>query len=414
MNGHFLQAGNHRASKPIRVLHFFRRMDRGGAELRTMDILRRIDRDRYRLDFCTHNGLPGELDDEIRALGSEVYPCPLGPSFHFRFPALLRKHGFDVVHAHTFYFSGYILKLAARVNVPVRVAHFRTSSDGRGNGWRRRLQRAWMKRSIERYATHILAVSRSVLDAAWTTGRMGIDPRCRVVYSGPDVSRFQNNGRRDYFLRTLGIPRDSKICLHVGNMSPAKNHLRLISMFYRLAERMPDVRLVLIGRVGNALEGEIRKKIRSLGLDGKVFLLGSRSDIPAWMNAADILLFPSLREGLPGAVLEACAAGTPVLASDLPGIREISEHFRSVKTLPLSEPDDRWAAEAERILRASPNGPLRESAGEAFARSPFSLDACIEAHCSVWDSGVNEVCRPNRSHDLPFARNDLTRLPKSR
>ena len=368
------------------MLHFFRRMDRGGAELRTVDILRRIDRERYRLDFCTHSAVPGDLDDEIRSLGSEVYPCPLGPSFHFRFPALLLKHNFDVVHAHTFYFSGYILKLAARAKAPVRIAHFRTSSDGRGNGWRRRLQRAWMKRRIDRYATHILAVSKSVLDAAWT------GPRGRVVYSGLDVSRFQNDGRRGDLLQTLGIPGDCKVCLHVGNMTPAKNHPRLISVFDRLADRAPDARLILIGRGDNALEGVIRDKITRLGLDGKVHLLGSRSDVPAWMNAADILLFPSLREGLPGAVLEACAAGTPVLASDLPGIREIKKHFNHVRTLPLSEPDDCWASEAESILRASACDASRESARKAFVRSPFSLDACIEAHCSVWDSNGNKAC----------------------
>jgi hypothetical protein len=118
-------------------------MLRAGAELRNLDILRNIDRGKFVLHYCVLSGLPGELDDEIRDLGGEVHCCGLGPSFAARFRRLLRAQAYRVVHSHVHSSSGYFLRLAYACAVPVRVAHFRSTSDGRRPTLRRRLQQAW-------------------------------------------------------------------------------------------------------------------------------------------------------------------------------------------------------------------------------------------------------------------------------
>ena len=71
--------------------------------------------------------------------------------------------------------------------------------------------------------------------------------------------------------------------------------------------------------------------------------LGVRDDVPQLLKTADVLLLPSIHEGLPGVVLEACASGTPVLASDLPGVREIASRLPLVRYLPLTAADEEWA-----------------------------------------------------------------------
>src|SRR5437867_3557767 len=110
-----------------KVLHVFGLMGRGGAELRTIDLMQEEALRRFRFHYATLGRGAGSLDDTIRALGGDVYPCPLGPAFPWRFRRLLRTGRFDIVHSHVHYFSGYILRLAAQEGIGARIAHFRTT-----------------------------------------------------------------------------------------------------------------------------------------------------------------------------------------------------------------------------------------------------------------------------------------------
>ena len=93
------------------------------------------------------------------------------------------------------------------------------------------------------------------------------------------------------------------------------------------------------------------------------------------------MLFPSLWEGLPGVVLEACAAETRTLASDLPGVQEIAEHSPLVTSLSLEADDRQWADRARELQRES-----RDSTPvPAFPNEIFGIEDCASAHCRVWD-----------------------------
>jgi glycosyltransferase involved in cell wall biosynthesis len=99
------------------------------------------------------------------------------------------------------------------------------------------------------------------------------------------------------------------------------------------------------------------------------------------LGSSDLMIFPSSREGLPGAILEASAAGTPVLASDLPCILEISERLTDVRCLSLSQADEVWAAVAvEMIARGGTAG----AAFQRFEQTQFSMRNCIRAFEAVY------------------------------
>src|SRR5579863_9751693 len=115
------------SSSPIRILHIFGRMDRGGAETRTLELLRALDRRIYIFEFCSLSGQRGELDDEIVALGGKVHLLRLNAAFPSAFLYLLRKRQFAAVHSHVHLFTGIILLLAAVAGVPNRIAHFRST-----------------------------------------------------------------------------------------------------------------------------------------------------------------------------------------------------------------------------------------------------------------------------------------------
>ena len=367
----------------VKVLHVFGRMSRGGAEIRTLELMRKVHPLGLQFHFCVLSGRTGELDRQIQELGGTVHLFRLGPGFHVRFKRLLSKHRYDVVHSHVHYFSGYIMKLAWEVGIPTRVVHFRTDRDFHGNSLFRRLYRRLMKYWIGRYANRILAVSNGSMTASWGEDWRE-DVRCRVIYNGLDPQVFMGPRDKRGVLKEFGLPEDCRLCIHVGKMIRVKNHERLISIFAKIAEQVPKARLLLVGEGDNDIEIRIRKRITQLGLTSHVAFSGERNDVPRLLKAADLLIFPSLWEGLPGVCLEAFAAGTPVLASDLPGIREIAEHFPSVHYLGLDRDDSEWALLANTLLdehneRRSTDASVRE-----FSNSLFSLEKCATAHLKVW------------------------------
>jgi glycosyltransferase involved in cell wall biosynthesis len=170
--------------------------------------------------------------------------------------------------------------------------------------------------------------------------------------------------------------------VHVGRCDPEKNHLRLVDIFADIAARREDARLVLVGRDDTAHAPAVRARIGELGLTSRVHWTGLRDDVPALLNAADVMVFPSHWEGVPGAVLEAAAAGLPTVASSVPGVEEIAPAAPLLRprTLSLSTPD--WAdtvLESAAIARET-----RAGAAQAFARSPFRAEVGAEMLAEVW------------------------------
>lgn len=376
--------------RPIKVLHVFSRMDAGGAEMRTVDILRHLNRDRYHIDFCTHSSRKGCLDNEIKSLGSTIYPISLGPNFPRRFVQLLRREAYDVVHSHTHHASGFFLRLARIARTPIRIAHFRSTGDGRPSTIRRRLQRAWLRRWIDRHATHILAVSRSAMEAAWRPD-WAADPRCSVVYNGLEILTRPIEGEPVEVRREFRIDAEALFVIHVGNFSRDKNHRRVISTFAEIARLKKNCHLLLIGQGNNKLQLEVRQQVESLRLDDRVTFGGRRADVPRLLKAAELMLFPSWREGLPGAVLEACATGLPVLASRLPVIREIEPHLPSLQSLPLEATVHTWAVTALKHHARFTGRGRREMARQSFATSPFQIEQTTHLLCRMWSSGRSQA-----------------------
>src|SRR5208337_3468794 len=112
---------------PIRILQVVGGMERAGVETWLMHVLRQIDRDRFRMDFLVHTDHPCAYDEEIHSLGSKIIPClrPSRPWTYARnFTRILREHGpYDVVHSHVHHFSGYVVRLAHRAGIPLRISH---------------------------------------------------------------------------------------------------------------------------------------------------------------------------------------------------------------------------------------------------------------------------------------------------
>jgi glycosyltransferase involved in cell wall biosynthesis len=357
----------------IRVLHVVHRLDRGGVETWLVQLLRQIDRSRFTFDFLIHSAEPGAYDDEVRALGANIYPClrPSRPISYARtFRQILRENGpYDVVHSHVQHFNGVVLAIAAAGNVRTRVAHSHldTSPLDTDAGAKRRGYLSAMRRAIDRFATVRLAVSRLAGDSlflpGWDSSGTG-----EVLFCGIYPQAFGGLIDCSEVRREIGLPPSAFVVGHVANFRPQKNHEFLIDIAAELVDREPCARLLLVG--DGPERRRIEAKVSLLGLSPRIHFAGQRSDIPQLMlGAMDVFILPSLSEGLPLVGIEAQAAGLPTLFSDAV-TDEVTVVPELVRHLSLSASPAVWA---DTLLEMRAVRCRQSEALAIVAASPFNI-----------------------------------------
>jgi glycosyltransferase involved in cell wall biosynthesis len=350
-------------------------------------VLRRVDRNEYAMDFLVDGNCSEPHDAEALALGARIIPhampCRKHPLRSLTFTRTLRQvlhdYGpYDVLHSHHYKFSGFILRSAARVGVKVRIAHGHSSHPSGSSGirlglvqrCRYHLYSGW----IDRYATAGLACSRESATALFGSGWQS-DPRWRILNCGIDVTPFRETVDREAVRRELGIDRNAIVVGHVASFRPVKNHGFLLEVAAHCRKRNCRVIFLLLGE--GPLRPEVQRTAERLGLEATVRFGGVRGDIPRLMcGALDMLVLPSLWEGLPMVTIEAQAAGVPVLMSDRV-TEEAAVIPDMVQRASLEDGPEAWA---ERIL-AQVGKPRvsREEMAKAIAESPYNIDQSVAA-----------------------------------
>jgi glycosyltransferase involved in cell wall biosynthesis len=376
-----------RSTKPIRVLHVLGRLDHGGVEVWLMNLLRNLDRNAFHFDFAVHTCKPAAFDTEARQLGARILPLDAPRRRPFTYAYQLRKlfktqGPFDVVHSHAHFFSGYILRQAARHGIPNRIAHSHNDTrllDRQANGPRRiyrRVARNW----IRRYATAGYACSNWAA-AALFGDDWAADDRWKVLQYGLDFSRFSQPRNRALLLQQMGIPMHRRIVGQIGRLAEQKNHQFSVQVLRELVTAGVDAHLLIVG--GGELDSRIRGKIREAGLSERATLVGDQQDVPTYLSVMDLMIFPSVNEGLGIVALEAQAAGVPVVASDrVPELVMVVPGM--VERIPLEHGPKVWAEAVIRYLRL-PRWNSCETA-KMLADSEFGLDRCVERLCTIYRS----------------------------
>lgn len=298
--------------EPIRVLHVFGRLDSGGAESRTMDIYREIDKTKVQFDFAIHTEDECFFSKEVESLGGKIYSFPrFNGKNYFQYKdswkKFFRNHPqYSIVHGHQTNTGFVYLKEAKANNVPIRIAHSRNSD-------KENVIKRYLCKLSKLYATHLFAVSKVAGVSefglkAYQSGQVKVIPNAINAKKYSFSEEVRKAKRLEY-----GI-KNEILAIHIGRFHPQKNHMFLLDVFSKFLEYEPTSKLLLVGE--GVLRDKIIKKISELKMDDSVILAGIRSDVPDLLQAADVLLFPSLFEGLPGVVLEAQAAGLPCIISD--------------------------------------------------------------------------------------------------
>ncbi|MDD9266225.1 glycosyltransferase family 1 protein [Paenibacillus sp. GCM10023248] len=338
---------------PIRILHVFGAMNRGGAETLIMNIYRKIDRSKVQFDFAVETDQKCHYDDEIRAMGGRIFshisPSNVGLySYGKAFEKTLDEYGpFVGIHSHVHYLSGFILKIAKRTEIPLRIAHSHTSHDGRVDSWLRKIYRWYMQWLINKNATHLFGCSRNACESLFGLSCWK-DKRVRVLMNAIDLNVYEVLPYdRNYLRKKLKLPLGIPLIGHVGRFNEVKNHRFLIEIFNELHQTLENAHLVLVG--DGPLRKDIESQIDQMGLRDYVHFLGIREDVPEIMGALDLFLFTSLYEGLGNVLIEAQAAGTPcVSANTVPKETDIGAGI--IEFASLSENRDKWVNKIMRYL----------------------------------------------------------------
>lgn len=334
--------------EPIRILHENVIMDPGGIETQLMRIYRNIDRNKVQFDFLVHRHQKGAYDDEINDLGGKVhYTAPFNPLFYNRYMESMRKvfdeyPFYKVMVVHSELALGPLI-VAKEKNVPVRIC-FSHNNQNRINLKRFFLE--YEKLYLKKYCTDMFAVSE--LAARYTFGNKVVDRKqVKIVKNGIIINDFIFDlNERNQLRNELHL--DSKCIIgHIGRFMDQKNHMFLLDIFRELLNIRGDVHLVLVGE--GRLELHIRDKIKSLGLDDYVTILGRRMDVGSLMKAMDCFVFPSFYEGFGNVIMEAQAASLPVVMSSV--ISDEVIFSESVHKMSLEKNAKQWAFKVNEILK---------------------------------------------------------------
>lgn len=378
---------------PIRILHVVGSMELAGVETTLMHMLRRINRDHFQMDFLVHTDRPCAYDDEIRALDSQIIPClnRFQPwVFADNFERIIQKYGsYDIIHSHVHHFGGYVLRLAYKAGIPVRIAHSRinTSAADAQSGLLRRLYIKLMEKWTLRYSTFGLSSSRQAAECLFGSNWEN-DPRWQtILVPARDFTPFQEVIDSAAVRTELNIPTDAFVIGHVGRFEEQKNHKFLIDVMAEVAKRNSKTWLLLIGK--GSLRPDIEQKVAQMGLKDRVVFADTRSDVPRLMlGAMNLFLFPSLYEGLGSVGFEAQAAGLPCIFADvIPEELDVVEPL--IKRLSLSKPAQYWA---EEILthRHAISTVTQSNALELIKNSQFNIETSLKKLEEIYHAQVSK------------------------
>ena len=317
------------------------------------------------------------LVDKLRTAGVPVRLVPMRRTIAplsdaratRRLVELIREHNTDVVHAHSSK-AGVLGRLAARAarrhgQRPVSVYTPNAFAfSGARPWWARQLYRG-IERWLGRHATDaLICVSCSELGQA-RRHAIAAPERMVLIENAIDVTRFAGPVDPAAAKIALGLDPGRPVVGFVGRLARQKGVTCMIKAALRVLEAGVAVQFLLVGE--GELETALREMVRAYRVEDSVFLVGYRPEIPEVMAALDILMLPSLYEGLPYTLMEAMAAGRPVIASRVGGNRDLIDDGKNGLLVPPGDP----TALAESVIRLL---------AEPWTRDRMGAQALAAAH----------------------------------
>ncbi len=369
--------------KPRQIALCITDLDCGGAERALMELAIRVDRQRFApMVYC----LAGWPQDSARSLvprlqSAGVTTYFLGGRSNWQFPAALwRLTGWlkqqmpQLLQCFLFH-ANFLGRIAARLaGVPHVVCSIRVAE--REHRWH-----LWLDRLTDRLVDRHVCVSQAVAQFSAHTARLP-QHKLVVIPNGVDCARLA--AARPADLTAFGIPPACRAVVAIGRLEPQKGFPWLLTHARRWLAAVDDCHLLIVGE--GPLRPALQRVICGLGdLGRRVHLAGWRADVPEILAASSLLVLSSRWEGMPNVVLEAMAAGVPVVATDVEGVRELLGPTADWQTAPPDDPEQ-FAQKIMAILAQPDLAERLAAANRRRAQAEFNIEKMVQRYQQLWES----------------------------
>lgn len=372
----------------MKIVHVVENLNRGGLERVVINlVLAQRDSGHDCRVICVHE--EGSLAPELTGRGVRVDVCGKRDGTDLRalrrMRQLLRAQSFDVLHSHNIIAHDYATLsargLAARCVVNTR--HGMGAAPAASG-------REWLYRRCMRWTDHVVAVCEAARSNLVERGGL---PAAKVVAvpNGIHVGEFSpaSATARQRLADMLGVPASTRLIGFVGRLNWAKDVPTLIVAFALLHARMPDTALVLVG--DGSLRAELDECVAAAGMVEHVKFLGDRSDVRELLPGFHLFAMSSVTEGYSIALLEACAAALPIVATDVGGNAEIVHDGENGRIVPPRDAPA-FAAALHDVLQDAERAEAMGLAGRAWVLEHGSFDGMVQ-HYEALYRGVEAARR---------------------
>lgn len=328
-----------------RILHIVGTMQMGGQETFIMNIFRNIDREKYEFDFIVHSNKKGDYEDEINKLGGKIYriiPISRNPIKHMlQLRKIIKDNNYEIMHRHTNNAIVFVDLLVGRLcRMKKIIVHSHSNTSGKF-----KLIHKLLRPFINILSTQRIACSKEA--GKWLFGRKNFI----VLPNAIDIDKFKYNKEKRNEIRKNENAIDKVVLGHVGRFDKIKNHEYLIKIFKNLREKVDNVELWLIG------DGQERNNIENLckeeNLENDVKFFGTINNTYDYYQGMDFFVFPSIKEGLGIAIIEAQASGLKCIISNT--IPKEAIVLENVKQLSIYDDANVWSKCIEEEIKKLDN-----------------------------------------------------------
>jgi glycosyltransferase involved in cell wall biosynthesis len=359
----------------MKIVQLLPSLDFGGMERLAVDLARQQKAEGHEPSiYCTSH--PGQFAPEAEAANVPVHAFgkTTGFSLHliFDLASRLRVDRPDVLHAHNAVVLHYAIAAARLARVPVVV----NTRHGGNDNWDPHCERIW--RHAIRWIDSLVFISEGVREFYVTRDRLS-RRKTSVIYNGIDVDKFTSHPAHPAAaLPTFRVGS-------VGRLVPAKDHVTLIRSFAMVSRAMPAAELHILG--DGPCRAAISQTAESLGVRNRVFLHGASLNVPGFLSTLDLFVLSSVDEGLPISLMEALAAGLPVVSTRLPGLTELAPETVVAGYCTPAHPKSL----AEQILRAANRRDL-PALGKAASRwaQKFAIRETWHNYQAVFEASLSK------------------------
>lgn len=362
-----------------RVLHVLANLGAGGAERMAVHIVLGLDRQRFEPAIVAYSGRYGsDLEQQLDQAGVKTWFLGKGPGFdwrtYYRLHRVFKEFRPDIVHTHVhvmrYAFPSLVLfKPRLMVHTVNNIAEREIEPRAR-----------WLQRLAYRRGVIPVAVAREVavsIERLYGIGNSRVVWNCipTHLYASPRISR-------QAWRKKQGFSDEDVLFVCVARFAPQKNHALLISAFAKGPAADPRAHLVLAGQ--GVLRAQLQERVNQLGLTNRVHFLGLRMDIPEVLGAADVFALGSDYEGNPLSVIEAMAAGLPIVSTAAGGVPELLQNGNQGFIVQPGHAEQL----SEAMVTVLKNPELRQTMGAAAAaraKEKFDVSAMVRAYEELYD-----------------------------